>query len=996
MKSAIKVTTFGKLVIERDGRVVDRFVSLKAMLLFVYLALHPGDHPRKKLAALFWAETTDEQALKNLRTVLSNLRQLLGDALLTSHEDISIDPDVLLEVDAIQFERGFNSVFSAAAPLDRLRAMQSLEAIYQGDFLAALVIRDADALNEWIEACQRQYQEQYRHLLYELTELSIQQGSYETGLGYARKLIQLDGLWDAAQRQLMLLLAYTDRFNEALVQYRQFCERLQQELDAEPETETTELAERIRDRSITPPKAAAVPALVLPDVPYVEPADDIELAQRMLNTPHCRLLTVYGIGGIGKTALVTQLAFHRQHRYRDGACFISLGTAQTERDLLEHVASALNVQFGGSIESETLLHHLLDHLKTRELLIVLDNYEQLLPETRFVQQVLDTTPSVQLIVTSHMPLGMYREWLLPLRGLRVPRINDPDPEEYEAIQLFQLTAQRINPHFQVSDALPEVIRICQLVDCLPLGIIIAAGWVQYIAPADILTMMEQDLLQVEAIHHDLLPRHQSFYGLMNAMLAHLSPNEQHALMCLSIFEGSFDVKAALAVAALNMKSFKVLTDKSLVQSVEGFRYNVHRVVRTAFRTQLEHSPELPQIAQRFAAHFQGWCDAFFERGVPLHDIMHTLDIEAHNLWDVMGLSTLERQRFLLHISPAMHEYWVNRGYHAKGLLSLLDEGGHHPSIEPQTRVRGLTTLARLFERTSQYEKAWQTCKEALALEDGLHMSDFRARVLRVMSEICVRQGRYAEAETYSRAIIAMEPQTSTQMSPQFERLITLAYEDLGGMLIAQGQYDAARMYLDIAHRQWVKLNDPLRQAVTRNYVGLIALKQNQHEEAFRIFVDVLNHARTAQNQTLIAVFSVHLGIAAVALGDIPLACALHEEALLIAVQIDRKVSITHALDHISRLGASFGWYDSAAQLVGFADALREQVGLSISPHNQAEHSAHLRNLQIALKDQFKAHYQAGKAMGLSVAVQRALALLNAFQHVIQAQSTTTSDKVVLD
>lgn len=983
MKPSIKVTTFGKLLIERDGAAVDGFISLKSVLLFVYLALHPGDHLRKKLAALFWGETTDEQALKNLRTVLSNLRKLLGDALLASHEDLSIDPDKPIEVDALQFERGFKSVFSAAAPLDRLHVMQELETLYQGDFLPALMIREADELNEWIADLQRHYQELYRDLLYEITELAIKQKNYDLGLGYAWKLTQVDPLWDAAQRQLMLLLAYTSRSSEALVQYDHFVERLEDELGVEPEEETVELAERIRGRTVEPPQPVDVLSVVLPDMPYVEPADDIELAQRMLNTPHCRLLTVFGISGIGKTTLATQVAFHRQHLYRDGACFVSLTTAQTTRDLLEQAACALNVQFGGGIDTDTLQNNLVEHLRTREILIVLDNYEQLLPETHFIQRVLDTAPSVQLMVTSHMPLAMYREWLLPLRALRLPQIGVPNPEDYEAIRLFQVTAQRINPRFRVTESLSDVIRICQLVDCLPLGIILAAGWVQYISPANIRAMMEQDLLHMEAIHHDLPPRHQSFYGLINAMLSRLSATEKYALLCLSIFDGSFDVNAALAVAILTMKEFKSLTDKSLVQSCEGFRYTVHSVVRQAFRTELEQSPELPLIAQRFTAYFRAWCDALFERGEPLHNLMHILDTEAHNLWDVIGLSTLERQEFLLHISPAMNEYWINRGYHAKGILSILEAGGHQPSIEPQTRVRGLTTLARMLERTSQYEKASKTCEEVLVLEDGLNMPYFRARALRVLSEICVRRGQYAEGEAYARAIIAMEPQTSTQMPLQFERVITLAYEDLGEMLIAQGQYDAARMYLDITHRQWVKMNDPLRQAITRNYAGLIALKQKQYAEAFEIFVDVLDHARAAQNQTLIAVFSVHLGIVAAALGDVSFASTLYGEALTVAVQIDRKVSITHAFDHISRLGASFGYYDIAAQLVGFADAIRVQVGLSISPHNRAEHEQHLHDLQAALDEQFDIYYQGGQKMGLSTAIQRASKLLSEVQHAAQ-------------
>src|SRR5690606_37448213 len=102
----------------------------------------------------------------------------------------------------------------------------------------------------------------------------------------------------------------------------------------------------------------------------------------------------------------------------------------------------------------------------------------LLPDTAFVERVLNSTTDVQIVVASQNPLNLFSEWLLPLRGLLVPDGADDDAETYEAVRLFELTAQRLNPRFNVADVLPSVVRICQLVDGLPLGIILAAGWTQ--------------------------------------------------------------------------------------------------------------------------------------------------------------------------------------------------------------------------------------------------------------------------------------------------------------------------------------------------------------------------------------------------------------------------------------------------------------------------------------------------------------------------------------
>ena len=982
MTMPIQIYTFGKLLVERDGVALENFISTKAVLLLVYLALHPGEHSRKKLAALFWSETTDQQALKNLRTVLSNLRQQLDNALLVSHEDLGINPNTALYVDANHFSDGVKRVFASPITLDSLRLLQELEALYQGDFLANLAVREADVLNDWIDEQQRQFHEFYRRLLFEIVETARKQASYETGLDYARKLVNLDPFWESAQRQLLLLLAYTNHANDALLHYEAFTALMDVELQAEPEAETTALYERIRSRSISPPQQPGLSPLVLPDTPFVEPADDIELAQRMLNTPHCRLLTLYGISGIGKTALATQLAFHRQHRYRDGAHLISLNIAQTAPDALRVIAGALNLNFGSNLDYHALEDQVIEYLKTRELLLVFDNYEQLLPETRLIERVLESAVSVQMIVTSHTPLNLYSEWLLPLHGLSVPETGSPDPEEYEAIRLFELTAQRVNPRFSVAQSLSDIIHICRLVDSLPLGIILAAGWVQYIPPSDILAMMQQDLLQIEAIHHDLPLRHQSFHGLMNAMLAHLSAPEQQALICLSIFDGTFDVRAALAVADISLHDFKSLTNKSLIQAAEGYRYTIHNVLRQTFRTKLEQSAQLPQVTARFIAHFQAWCDDFFARGVPLHETMHLLETEQHNLWNVIGLSDFDRQRFLLHIAPAMTEYWVNRGYHSRGIIQLLQAGGANPDIERATRVRGLSTLARILERTSEYDHAWDIGEQVLALENGLDLPVFRARALRVLSEICVRQGQYQRADDYLRAIIAMESQTSTTLPPQMGRVIALAYEDLGEMLMSQGDYDAAQHYIEIALRRWVETREPLREAIARSYLGLMLLKQQRYQEAYQLFSDILSSAKQAHNQTLTAIFSIDLGVAATCLGDYGLACTLYREALLIAVQIDRKVSITSGLDHISRLAADFAYYDTAAQLQGFVNSLRERIKLSVSPHNQPELRQHRHNLAQNLSESFEPTYQAGQAMGLSTAIQLAQTILDQVQQIV--------------
>ncbi len=204
---------------------------------------------------------------------------------LVARDALAINAAFGVEVDALRFETGFKRLFSSPGTLDRFASMQELETLYQGSFLDNIAVRDADVLNEWVEEKQRHLHELYRHLLHEIITLAHQQGSDELGLIYARKLVNLDPLWDAAQRHLMRLLAHTDHANEALQHYEQFAELLADELQAEPET--TALYEQIRLHSLKPARLQTRLSITVPSMPFIEPADDVEIAQRMLNTPHC-------------------------------------------------------------------------------------------------------------------------------------------------------------------------------------------------------------------------------------------------------------------------------------------------------------------------------------------------------------------------------------------------------------------------------------------------------------------------------------------------------------------------------------------------------------------------------------------------------------------------------------------------------------------------------------------------------------------------------------
>lgn len=668
MNTDIHVYTFDKLQIWRNGALVEDFISTKAVLLFVYLAMQPGEHSRRKLASMLWSETSDQQALKNLRTVLSSVRQQLGDALIVEHEVLAISPDVLVMVDATQFEAGCVRVFSSAGTLDLLKAMQELAQLYQGDFLNGITVRDAEEFEAWVVDKQRHLQHLYTRLLSEIVEVAHKQSQYDVGLDYAWKLVSLDPLWDAAQRQLMRLLFHTNRANEALLHYEQFAQLLAAELQAVPEAETTALYEQIRARdgavNLRKPRTVA-----LADMPFVEPVEDIEIAQRMLNTPQCRLLTVFGISGIGKTALVTQLAFHRQHLYRDGAYVVSLKQVQSARDLPYVIANTLGVDFSNQTDSSIFEHILLEYLKNRHLLLVLDNYEDLLPETGFLQRILETAPQVQLIAASQAPLNLFREWLLPLKGLRVPAVDDEHPETYEAVRLFELTAQRTNPRFSLQANAAGVAQICRLVDGLPLAIVIAAGWTQILPINKIIEHIVEGQEFSLPFQQTLPPHHQSLEMMLEYTWNTLSAAEQQALTALSIFTAPFELDEVQQICAVEVGVLTALIQRSLVQKFDE-KYRMHQLVWRYARKRLLYSDQREMLGQRYLAYYGRMLEQL--RAQPLHEYLVRVETLYSSIWNFDWIAKSFQPVCILSMSRHLMVYWeISRADAVPALLDLL-------------------------------------------------------------------------------------------------------------------------------------------------------------------------------------------------------------------------------------------------------------------------------------------------------------------------------------
>lgn len=451
--------------------------SRAAEALFIYLACNRRTLPREKLAELLWADRTSSQALTNLRTILASLRRELDDYLIVSRDSLAFNHkgDFLLDVD--EFETRLREVGlpdEGGISRDETAALQLKSALdlYRGDFLEGFHLRDGQGFEEWTilqrERLKRLAREGFRFL----SRYHIKRGDYVEGVESASRWLRLDPYDEEACRTYMWTLVRSGQRAAALQCYQDLKQRLFHDLGIDPSPATTELFHRLRQ--IYFPPAVNLPSF---SSDFLGRKNEIGELERLLISSTTRLVTISGPGGIGKTRLAVEaarsLAGRKQGQFLNGVGFIPLAALNSAQEIPIHIAEVLGLVLQGSNPPQK---QLLEFLKNREALLVLDNFEHLFDEggsaVALVVEMLRQAPGVKLIVTSRERLNLYDENVFDVSGLDVPGEETFEAQdESSAIALFSQSAQRVKRDFlQTGMRRATVADICRMVGGMPLAI----------------------------------------------------------------------------------------------------------------------------------------------------------------------------------------------------------------------------------------------------------------------------------------------------------------------------------------------------------------------------------------------------------------------------------------------------------------------------------------------------------------------------------------------
>lgn len=692
---------------------------------------------------------------------------------------------------------------------------------------------------------------------------------------------------------------------------------------------------------------------------------EVATARAQLLRSDVRLLTFTGAPGIGKTRLALEVALEIVGEFPDGAFFVDLAPIAAPTLVVAAIARTLRVREAGNVP---LLGLVKQAIGDRRLLLILDNFEQVMAAAPQVSDLLTACPRAKIIVTSRAALHLSWEHEFPVPPLRLPDLTHLPPADalssYPAVALFLERAWAVVPEFTLTrENARSVAEICSRLDGLPLSINLAAARIKMLPPEAILERLQRRLDLLTGGGRDVPPRQQTLREAIDWSYELLDPREQQLFSRLSVFAGGCTLEAANAVCAPGgelqidmLEGLGALVDKSLLQPVASGhsepRYRILDTLREYGLERLATAGTIEQIQERHAAFFVALAERA-EGGLatPEQAIwLERLERDHDNLRTVLSWAAergdTERS---LRLAAALTRFWLMRGYFREAREWLEAALSGDSAASGLARAKALRGAAHLLWFQGDYEGATAFADESLTLAKG-------------------------SGDTYG---------------------VAFSLGTLGLLAYFRGDLERAVALLNEGLRLARDLSDTWLMALVLNNLARATIRQGQAEQAMVLLEESLHLAQGLGDGWLISLVRTSLGVTALQLGHGVQAAVHLKESLVMARHLRDQWGLAWNLEGLAAVAGATGHPERAARLLGAAEMLRSTMKTPLTPFER-EDLQHTRDVvRTGLGEQpFEAAWTFGMAMAPEQAVEYALAvgasLLPTSEHTLDSSSVMTS------